>query len=155
MTLADQHQMLSGLAGVVAQKAETAMGAPCLYDHAAVVWLEDQIRDARKQIQSLAEDEQPLAVVAHGAVLAPFFGECLVRTYAGQWAFVFDQDTWAVSLRPRLEAPIFPQQTVHAQLRGEEGETALALFERIAREHGRVEKPTPWAVLRKVGSFLF
>ena len=129
MTLAEQREAILHNASLVAARAAASSGAECKFDRAAVVWLEAHIRELREEILRLRPETRQAQIDGLGGVLYPFFGECVARTYGGEWAVV--NGYWAISLGKG--AAVFPQKKIYKSLEGDPTESPLSYFDSIPR----------------------
>jgi hypothetical protein len=134
MSLAVQLLAIAHNTRLAAERASREMGSPCAFDRAAVVWLERHIQELRTEVMRAPAARRQALIDDLGAVLYPFFGECFIRTYGGQWAFV--NGYWGIDHRPRAQATTFPQKKIYRALAGDTTESPLAMFDIIGRELG-------------------
>ena len=97
------------------------MGLELQYDEAGVRWLAGYID---RQRDAASESTKHMLQ----SVLGSYLGECICRTYGGQW-FQHPEFGWGVRISDKLTA--FPMNKVGKQLADADGQSVLPFFTTI------------------------
>ncbi len=105
-------------AEMVQELAQETLGIELGYDEAGVRWLAGYIDRQRD-----AADEPTKQALR--SVLGSYLGECICRTYGGQW---FDDAEFGWGVRVSDKLNVFPMNKVKKQLHDANGESVLPFF---------------------------
>jgi hypothetical protein len=121
--MTDESEVLAAIrknAELVISVAQSELGKAIAYDEAGVEWLDGFIQ---------RQHEQGNSQTRNGLVqtLGSYLGECIVRTFGGEWTIV--DDTWAIRFDDQNAA--FPFAKVAKQLENGVDDSVLSFFRTI------------------------